>query len=287
MAKATVTFFFNKLYEAVNNFKSHMEEPTLKNYDEHLDNIIEIAKKFRNATNKDLSFDRKHFLDKHGAKLYRIHNVLSNNDYAIYMTKDTIGNLKSPHDIIFTSVLKLRNVDTTFTRLVSSIFNKFVQGITYFKDDHVLDNPIYHREASCGDKKKDHIDKFSIKLSNSTLDKDRKLRAVRMCYIERLIFDQIYENVYKRQDLGHKLELHNMELMFQSYFPNITLSVTVEFDDVYPVKVIITNNKREVEEYYKQWDNPKVYCQLRRGGQLFDKIQTFASGETSWMTKTH
>jgi hypothetical protein len=283
MAKAKVTYFFNKVYEAVDDFKKHMEEPVIKQYDVHIKIISDLAKKFRDAVNKDLTFDQKLFIDKHGGKLFRIHNILSNNDYSIYMNKQILLKLKSPHDIIFMSSLGIKNVEDTFKRLVTSIFNKFVQGITYFKDDHVIDNPIYHREASCGDKQKNHVDKFAMKLTNAAMEKEKKERAVRMCYIERLIYDQIYENVYKTQDLGHKLELHNMGQMFLLYFPGETLTVTVEFDDVYPVKVIIKNNK-EVREYYKQWDNSKVYCKMLRGATRFDKVQTYASGETAWMS---
>lgn len=276
MAKAKVTYFFNRLYETVKNYKADMEDAKITDHYKYLIPIADITNKLKIAVKDDKTFDPNIFIEEHAVRLYRIHNILSNNDYSIYINTAIMNKVKSPHDILFMNILKIQNVDTRLAKLASVTFNKFVEGITYFKSDHVQDNPIYHRETSCGDK-------FVVRISNSSLDKERKQRAAKMCYIERLIYDQVHENIYRNQDLGHKLEIHNMERLYMEYFPLEPLSVVVEFDDVYPVKVTI-NYGKYTEEYYKQWGKTKkVYCKKTHKGKVFDKVQTYESGDLAWM----
>lgn len=288
MAKAKVTYFFNRLYETVKNYKDDMENITVTDHNKYFVLIKDITNKLKDAVKNYREFDPTVFIDDHDIKLYRIHNILSKNDYSIYIDKELMKNVTSPHDILFMNILKVQNVENRLGKLTSVTFNKFVKGITYFESDHVQDNPIYHRETSCGDKTRTHVDKFVLRISNSSLDKERKQRAAKMCYIERLIYDQIHENIYRTQDIGHKLEIHNMERLYMEYFPMEPLTVTVEFDDVYPVKVII-NYGKYTEEYYKpynkQWGkrNEKVYCKKTQRGMKFDKVQTYESGDVAWM----
>ena len=58
---------------------------------------------------------------------------------------------------------------------------------------------------------------------------------VRNCYIERLVYDNIYTNTFYRQDLGHLVELKSMEQMHDSYYKNESIGIKIRYrDEVYP-----------------------------------------------------
>lgn len=143
---------------------------------------------------------------------------------------------RSLHDQLFTKLIKLNPKPPTIT---TQILEKFIQGITYFQDQNRGQRvPIYHRLASCGP----GTETFR-KMNNQCHDGQNKKKraenkqAIERCYIERLVFDEIYKRIELflpgeevSQDHGH---LHWLDEEtkgdFESCFPNVKIKILVDF----------------------------------------------------------
>jgi hypothetical protein len=133
---------------------------------------------------------------------------------------------------------------------------------------------LYHRLASCGPIDEKHRSKFA----NNTNNNERKLvkKRVETCYIERLIFDEIYKNqtlffphtaAYKKhsQDDGHVNWLENdIKKDYKACFPSMPINVQVSgYIQSMPTCLEISRFKNgrlaSVEKYRKQVDADKKY----------------------------
>ena len=86
-----------------------------------------------------------------------------------------------------------------------------------------------------------------------------KKKALRQCYIERLLYDIIYEHTLHKQNLGHLLELQQVTRLYQDYFKGFKISIDVSYREVYtPSKVIIRTDhyglNYSLEEFEKKTD---------------------------------
>jgi hypothetical protein len=243
--------------------------------------------------NAFINFNKESFISKYSGLLYRIHDILVGYYAKQFLDVNKLKECKSVHDVLFNSIFGISKPDEYFKFLPTIIFNEFVKGITYFQDDHNVDNPVYHRDASCGDKKLNSNQKFSIDITNSNISKLRKKKLTKTCYLERLIYDKIYLNVFHVQDLAHLNELKLMEILHDDYYRHYSLNCEIKFseDGVYPEKLTIYTKVLTdafgvftSEEYYKKYNSDKVKCQLIKNGQIFDKIQTFEK-EEAWLMK--
>ena len=236
---------FNVLYTEVNKHARLISQSIFTEIDlKSSEKIMSLMAKAFRKTIKDFKiFNRQDFIDRNAGQLYRINSVLVGYFAKLFLNNQQISHFISLHNIIFKSSLIILKPSTYFKSLATIIFNKFVKGITYFSNDDVPQNIVYHREQSCGSKTKSVAEKFSEKISQSDLDKLRIKSIVRICYIERLIYDKIFFTVFHFQDPEHLIELRKMEIMYDKYFPFENIYVDdVHFTDekVYPEKVTIT-----------------------------------------------
>jgi hypothetical protein len=161
------------------------------------------------------------------------------------------------------------------TQRVTRTFTEFSKGITFFDHEH---------HASCGTKNLATAQKFLKTKFGPDMGP-----AISRCYIERLIYDEIFQNELGHQDIQHKLELDEVSRHYDKYFPGTNLRVRIRFlPNLVPISVdIITDDT--IEKYTKTLNvngdyNDVVFCEkqeLRGNRNSFDKFQTFA-GEAPW-----
>lgn len=99
-----------------------------------------------------------------------------------------------------------------------------MQGITFFKEQHHFVRngknkgqpvrPLYHRDDSCGLKgvKPEIMDKrFDCNTAVDGDDKARRTKYIITCYIERLVFNELFERKFGiiRTDIDHLLHMHH------------------------------------------------------------------------------
>lgn len=165
------------------------------------------------------------------------------------------------------------------TKVVTNIFNEFIRGITYFTTDPpgtIYKEPLYHRDDSCPPKHSPNI----ICDSADTTPDDLKKR-MHKCYIERLIYDEIWFQIHSmQQNTGHVGWLADTKKAFQKCFPHTTINVVVRIIDRIPDRVVITiqdtsNEHSEnviVELYEKDYSfTDKRYDTVIRCTQMLNK----------------
>lgn len=167
-----------------------------------------------------------------------------------YLAKDksrtdkTNGTLLShKRDILFRSIL--RNVKIETDKYVTTrIFNNFIRGITFFNKEKVYDTrqPVYHRKGSCSKKGTPNTKCLN---QNSKADTKTKANEIRKCFIERLVYDEIWTQiVHSSQDLQHLQWLEDTRKSYISCFPNSSISIDIQYDEYNtPVKCEISNYK--------------------------------------------
>jgi hypothetical protein len=176
----------------------------------------------------------------------------------------------------------------SFIQLPTMLFNEFCKGITYFDNELIVERPSYHRDASCGSKTDNVSKKFKIKSTDTLAEANRKKAAVRLCYIERLIYDAIYSKILYTQDTRHLVEKQAMDRLHHEYFPTENISIEITYNDVvFPVGLTITttsysHNHTIIERYTKPWNTTIVTCEKREDDRFYNKTQEFR-GEATWV----
>ena len=249
---------------------------------------------------------KKRFFTKHIKAFYRIHDILVG-DIAELHNKTLIPQLQSCHDIIF-GAMDIRKPAIAFDHHVTRIFKEFVKGITYFKPEKIAthaaagarEEPIYHRKRSCGTGLLSLKAKFQKPVSEGTASANRD--RLRICYIERQIYNQIYQFVLTLQNIPHKLELDKTERLCDRLC-GVSISVDVTFDKEVKlpnfVKITYSTtldrkltrierlelcDTNHCETFAKNPNSGVVDCQKIQNGVYYTKRQTYAK-EAPWMPK--
>lgn len=141
-------------------------------------------------------------------------------------------------DIIFGRYL--RELEDVIQRnRVTDVFNEFVKGITSFEDQSVHgigDQPAYHRKSSCGSKHQKN--KKCTANANSSSNKNTS-EEIKTCFIERLIYDAIWLEIYRtQQNDGHLRWLEDTRNAYLSCFPDYSISIEMQFNNA----VLNSNN---------------------------------------------
>ena len=232
--------------------------------------------------------DHSIFIKNNLESLEKLRNTLINYEiYNIIYTKKLKDTLKLYYNRIYNR-LGYNNFIDQRKKIVSAIFDKFIQGIIYFKNEMQTNRwPIYHRDASCGSSGQTSISRFARTLFGSD-----KYKQLERCFIERHIYNILYTKIYKLQDLGHMFELQNIKLIFEKYSPKQYLEVYVDkYNGTYPEKLIIdsrdsiTKNIIERHEYIKIFDknnniyldDVQCYKKIYIDNSEYEKNQTFAN----------
>jgi hypothetical protein len=164
----------------------------------------------------------------------------------------SLHNIKVPevtgfYDRIFRNLLQIgKRVPTHISRR----FEEFVKGVTYLKSQTTIEVPAYHRLQSCGP----GDDAFRKEFEQCTpemqrMDREEIKRRIETCYVERLIYDELFKYYtlhfpqigtdHLEQDEGHKHRLALTKEDFRSCFPNIDVKVDIEYDMDWPVSLRI------------------------------------------------
>lgn len=212
---------------------------------------------------------------------------------------------------------------------VTPIFEEFIRGITHFHDqnsstDEIVapyfrdgvpilgPGPVYHRLFSCGLGTDSFRRNFlSCQEKMSINDRTRVSNRVKTCYIERLIYEQIFKYMLnhfpskgdcnRSQNHAHIDFLEKIKKDFNTCFPHLQIRVHVEWDSTIrlPISLTITREQnlkvtsQEIynrlimnpynNEQFKKYD-PIVSCmRLTEMGNKFSKVQDYETGEKPWI----
>lgn len=265
---------FKKITEDLYNIKSEIIKITLLNVNNNLEkideknfeNLYEILKNFE----KNLKKIEKNrillngFIDRHYNIIREIKNFLIN------IKKEKA---RSYHDKIITNILKMNKY---IPLGITFVFEEFIKGITYFSNE--MENkkkiPIYHRSASCGNSNEEFKKKY-LECYNQDLPEDIELKKkhISKCYLERLIYDNMYKNLTlhymtnllnqnHHQDNGHKYQLTERGKKFNSCFVGIDLKIEILYDNQFPYNLVIYYIKKgkmnNLTEEFKKEDIIKI-----------------------------
>jgi len=136
-------------------------------------------------------------------------------------------------------------------KIVTNAFNEFIKGITYFQRDHVnTDEPVYHRDGACPPR-----DMPNLKCAASISDAVKK--RIYTCYIERLIYDELWLQIMgTQQDGSHIRWLQDTKDAFRTCFPNTTIRISLRLSNGKPDNVAIideTDSDTTTELYEKAY----------------------------------
>jgi hypothetical protein len=268
---------FDELYSEILAFRDYLSTGIITDsgVKQWCKKLAKPIKTFVSRSKQNTKQDIDAFIEDNIGQIYRFHETLAGVYGKTYMDSKQINDCRSPHDTVMQNVLNIKRPSRRFQHMPTKIFNKFVRGITYFASESVVEQPIYHRDASCGSANLDYITKFVNR--SATAD------SLERCYIERLIYDAIYTTVYYKQDLGHLQELRNIERLYQERNSGITIRVEVNFHNlILPAELVIRWTKawdKTITEIYSKNNNDQVDCKRidTTSGYImkYTKIQDF------------
>jgi hypothetical protein len=123
------------------------------------------------------------------------------------------------------------------------VFEAFVKGITYFADERDSNaRPVYHRRSACGPATFEHRSGHLVCVEGlPAAELQRRRPLIERCYVERLIFDQIFrqEAAGEARDEGHVFNLERTMEDFRACFPKTKITVKVAYHLGMPHRVTI------------------------------------------------
>lgn len=255
-----------------------------------LDSLAQLSK----VVCEHKKLDYTSFIVKNAFSLEKLKSTLVSNNkefFKAHYDDDLIDQMKSQYDRLFITI-RYKQILKGFENKATTIFTNFVKGITYFQSEfQITRNPIYHRNASCGSSIVPSVYTFS-----KTLYGPDKSSYIQRCYVERLVYDKIYEHVNTMQNLGHKHELEEVSRIYDSYFPINSIKINeIKYYIDFPVKLVIgvyhkdallytetyTKSLNDANEYK---DNVLCYKDDFAKKMYYEKVQTFAS-PSQWIQK--
>lgn len=262
-----------EIYDTVVDLRDYLENSRVDNstsLTRYKKTLMDLVKSFKTRYHKDKQC-MQDIINQEPARLFKIHDILVGKAAKLYI-KDT-STFRQVHDILFTECLGIKVPRKRFANLATQLATKLCEGLTYFANDTgIQEVPFYHRDTSCGPKDRRNMSRKEF---------------VRMCYIERLIYDAVYTFVFYEQDVKHLIELRNIERLFQDHFKGHDITVKVSAsDDLHPDIVFITSINPlyilpAIERYVK--NNDRIEC-YRFSHDLisYHKTQTFQQ-ESPWI----
>jgi len=277
---------FAKLKNTVHKYRNYVVKPRLLKNDkvatEFVSRIVGYLDAFNDLLRHQPTSVRDAFWIEHVANICVIHDSLVGKFAKTFTIRQDIDQaLRNPINQLF----GLFSKRPSFGYLPTVLFNEFCKGITYFDNEDIHERPSYHRDASCGSATKTAIEKFSIQTKDTPEEVIRKKAAVRLCYIERLIYDDIYRTILYSQDISHLFEKQTMDRLHSEYFPSDNITVKLIYNDVvFPVVLSVTtvnstNGSTTIETYAKPWKGTTVKCTKIMGEKCYNKTQEFSKKE--------
>lgn len=198
--------------------------------------------------------------------------------------------LSSFHDKIFKNLLKFNETKEYVN--IPNIFREFVKGITYFKYQESDANPIYHRLYSCGEKGSSFYDTLHKCVDGmDSIHRNEVEKRIYNCYIERLIYNDIYLHIQRgdeehTQDVTHLERLEKTRLDFETCFPKIKIEIEISYKGIYPESLklmkFVNNKVRYKEIFVKELSNEKgelytniIKCILHKSSGIYLTFRTY------------
>ncbi len=199
---------------------------------------------------------------------------------------------RSLHDKIFVNIFRMNShIPLGITR----VFEEFIKGITYFSDEEENKKriPIYHRAASCGNSSIHFRNEYLKCYSTNSHEKvEMKRKHIFKCYLERLIYDKMYQHLtFNRnveQNEGHQFQLSERAHNFNTCFIGIKLNIDLIFEDLFPVilhinyvqnGVIIKRETYEKITYLDDYGNTEyldnVYYTCEENNNITEEIRHY------------
>ena len=202
--------------------------------------------------------EKADYIQRTAFKDLRYDNLLKIRYYLVHAKQKTA---RSVHDKIFVNLLSF---DKSTPLKITKVFDEFLKGITYFSTQTAPQkSPAYHRLSSCGT----GTDAFrqAYNQCHQTMKKTKVAKVkkqIETCYIERLIYDDLYKKQSPSQDVGHTHWLEQTKHDFQTCFPDVEINVSIkEFKDSMPLTLRIQKKKGQkiIEEVYQRSLNHAEY----------------------------
>lgn len=235
------------------------------------DDIINLFETFLNRLKKLKPIEIKEFLNEYTVIIIAIKFEMQRFiDSCSNENKKFVIRLR---DQIFGSKLK----DITYEdprRKVTLIVNEFLKGITWFQNEVIYNDydPVYHRTGSCS--RKGEGNHNCVGVTDRTTRKSNK-RSIEKCYIERLIYDNIWQRINQnQQDEAHLKWLLDTKKAYMTCYPNNSIEIIVNYNDDkfvnqlinkynidinIPISITIKKfkdqNQIDEESYYKSYNN--------------------------------
>jgi hypothetical protein len=302
MAELKLNSEFRKFYASVKEFRFYLKLNRVDNEQyvkETISSLKKVVLDFTELYNTCCNTDKKRndFIQKFSMEIFQIHDTLNGKEMKmVFIDKKDHDKFRSLYDTFFKKCLGIVQVQKRLSYLPTLLFNKFIEGITYFHQDTTDERPVYHRELSCGAQDLTSQYKFvdAMKIKTKPLQERLLIKKfVRTCFIERLIYDSIYNNTFHQQDLGHLHELKTVEQIYEKYYRYHDLELRVRYDDDnYPIMLSITETTPELtkkETYTVSRKHDRVLCTQNHwskdGLVRYEKVQTFKQ-EEPWIMRT-
>jgi hypothetical protein len=192
---------------------------------------------------------------------------------------------RSISDKIFTKILKF---ESHMPLGITIVFENYIKGITYFSNEKENKDqiPIYHRASSCGNKKKN----FRNLLKNTLINEEIKKNHIKKCYLERLIYDDMYremslhfptelKNQELKQNKGHEHQLTERAKNYYNYYLEEEINIEILYENNFPILLTINYIKNgkiiKIERYLKttyiddygntQYSENVYYTEIKNG----------------------
>jgi len=287
---------FKQLCKTIFDIRDHVTMYGRKNtqYDVLFKNLMGNLKAWHKSLISLSLLDKQTLVQGNPGELYKIYDTCVGPWSRLYASEDDKDKCRNLFDSCF-GKLKISSPRTYFKGLPTEIFREFIQGITYFKNQEPVSRPVYHRDASCGSAFIDYGKKYRILEDDTPSVIRRNKNTLMRCYIERLIYDSIYQQLFHEQDAGHLLEIQQLERLVQDY-TGTDVYVKMKYENIiYPTQLILqlnsANSRTTVatyETYTKPWGSSVVVCtqkkEQKKTHQLihYKKTQTFEKC-TEWI----
>jgi hypothetical protein len=190
----------------------------------------------------------------------------------------TLRDIKDPtirgsHDRIFKNLL---GMEKRIPSALTIIFGNFIKGITYFQNQNAsgVEIPIYHRLYSCGTG--DEAFRNTYQKCIPDMDKQDRIDVrtrIETCYIERLIYDDMYRHLVlffpnigteeQSQDRAHLDRLALTKEDFETCFPNLRITIQIEYDSTHwPIELKIQRYIRDKLVSTEQYNRTILFSDI-------------------------
>jgi len=263
-----------------NNFLEKLNEDKKNKIVNITNDFIKIIKKFKSNNMLLQGLIDKNYTDLNKLK------------YILLGLKTS--NARSCVDILFKNILHFHS---NMPLGITITFENFVKGITYFNDEKENKNqiPIYHRAASCGNKRKN----FRDLISQIHIFEEDKKKYIFKCYLERLIYDNMYKHLTLHfpknsntqeltQNKGHLHQLNERAQNYYNHFLGEDIKIELLYDNLFPSVLNVfyfTNNQLQrtdrflkstyIDDYGNTQYSSNVYCTKIENNNEIHYVQSF------------